>query len=78
MIGENLHYYQTGRVVNYIPALAKVNPKQLEMAIYDLKKRQMIEFGDSRVCFVIEGMSKAPVLLLAIEDHKIELITSFK
>lgn len=38
LIGKNFHYYQTGHVADYIPALAQVNPEQLGMAIYDLKK----------------------------------------
>lgn len=33
---KNFHYYQTGQVADYIPALAEVDPKQLGMAIYDL------------------------------------------
>ncbi|MEO2743119.1 glutaminase A, partial [Enterococcus faecium] len=29
LIGKNFHYYQTGQVADYIPALAEVDPKQL-------------------------------------------------
>ncbi|OTP10111.1 glutaminase A [Enterococcus sp. 10A9_DIV0425] len=74
LIGKNFHYYQTGQVANYIPALAKVDPKQLGMAIYDLKNDRMIEAGDSNVRFAIESMSKVPVLLLAIKDNGLERV----
>lgn len=40
---KNFHYYQTGQVADYIPALAEVDPKQLGMAIYDLDTKQLIE-----------------------------------
>ena len=43
LIGKNFHYYQTGQVADYIPALAEVDPKQLGMAIYDLDTKQLIE-----------------------------------
>ncbi|MFV5784416.1 glutaminase A, partial [Pediococcus acidilactici] len=43
LIGKNFHYYQTGQVADYIPALAEVDPKQLGMAIYDLYTKQLIE-----------------------------------
>lgn len=74
LIGKNFHYYQTGHVADYIPALAQVNPEQLGMAIYDLKKNQLIEAGDSQVRFAIESMSKVPVLLLAIQDNGIDKV----
>lgn len=73
---KNFHYYQTGQVADYIPALAEVDPKQLGMAIYDLDTKQLIEGGDADVRFAIESMSKVPVLLLAIKDNGIE--KSFK
>ena len=74
LIGKNFHYYQTGQVADYIPALAEVDPKQLGMAIYDLDTKQLIEGGDADVRFAIESMSKVPVLLLAIKDNGIEKV----
>lgn len=72
LIGKNFHYYQTGHVADYIPALAEVDPKQLGMTIYDVKKNQLIQSGDSMVRFAVESMSKVPVLLLAIADNGLE------
>ena len=69
LISKNFHYYQTGKVADYIPALAKVDPKQLGMAIYDLAEKHLITAGDANVRFAIESMSKVPVLLLAINDN---------
>lgn len=74
LIGKNFHYYQTGQVADYIPALAEVDSKQLGMAIYDLDTKQLIEGGDADVRFAIESMSKVPVLLLAIKDNGIEKV----
>lgn len=74
LIGKDFHYYQVGQVANYIPALAEVNPKQLGMAIYDLKANRLIEAGDANVRFAIESMSKVPVLLLAIKDNGVEKV----
>lgn len=74
LIGKNFHYYQVGQVANYIPALAEVNPKQLGMAIYDLKNNHLIKAGDANVRFAIESMSKVPVLLLAIKDNGIKKV----
>ncbi|SET75820.1 L-glutaminase [Enterococcus malodoratus] len=72
LISKNFDYYQTGHVADYIPALAKVDPKQLGMAIYDLQENHLIEAGDANVRFAIESMSKVPVLLLAIKDNGID------
>ncbi len=74
LVGKNFHYYQTGQVANYIPALAKVNPEQLGMALYDLKSNRLIQAGDAQVRFAIESMSKVPVLLLAIKDNGLEKV----
>lgn len=72
LISKNFDYYQTGHVADYIPALAKVDPKQLGMGIYDLQENHLIEAGDANVRFAIESMSKVPVLLLAIKDNGID------
>ncbi|EOH75984.1 MULTISPECIES: glutaminase A [Enterococcus] len=72
LISKNFDYYQTGHVADYIPALAKVDPKQLGMAIYDLQENHLIEAGDANVRFAVESMSKVPVLLLAIKDNGID------
>lgn len=74
LVGKNFHYYQTGQVANYIPALAEVNPKQLGMAIYDIKQNNLIQAGDASARFAIESISKVPVLLLAIEDNGLETV----
>ena len=60
LIGKNFHYYQTGQVADYIPALAEVDPKQLGMAIYDLDTKQLIEGGDADGALPSKACQKFP------------------
>lgn len=60
LIGKNFHYYQTGQVADYIPALAEVDPKQLGMAIYDLDTKQLIEGGDAMCALPSKACQKFP------------------
>lgn len=74
LVDKNFNNYKKGKVADYIPALAKVNPKQLGITIYDLKNNDRIQAGDVDVRFAIESMSKVPVLLLAIKDRGIKKV----
>lgn len=38
VVDNNLAKTNLGKVANYIPALGKVDPKQLGIAVYDLKR----------------------------------------
>lgn len=76
MVEKNFEFYKNGKVADYIPALAKVDPKQLGIALYDLKSRSLLQAGDATVRFAIESMSKVPVLLLAIEDNGLDAVFS--
>lgn len=74
LVDKNFDYYKNGKVADYIPALAEVNPKQLGIAVYDLNNNELIKAGDVDVRFAIESMSKVPVLLLAIKDRGIKKV----
>lgn len=74
LVDKNFDYYKNGKVADYIPALAEVNPKQLGIAVYDLNDNKLIKAGDVDVRFAIESMSKVPVLLLAIKDRGIKKV----
>lgn len=74
LVKKNFEYYKEGKVADYIPALAEVDPKQLGIAIYDFKNNQELSAGASSARFAIESMSKVPVLLLAIQDNGMEAV----
>lgn len=69
LVIKNKSYCSEGQNAHYIPALAKVNPNQLGITLYNIKTRDMLSVGDSSVKFAIESISKVPALLLAIEDN---------
>lgn len=71
-VQANRHFCEQGKVANYIPALAQVDPNQLGIAIYNSQTNEMVSSGDATARFAIESMSKVPVLLLAIADNGIE------
>ena len=52
-----------GRVADYIPALAKVDPRQFGMAVATLD-RQEYSTGDAQVCFSIQSISKVFTLAM--------------
>ena len=63
-------FFGMGRVANYIPALASVDPNKFGMALVTLD-RQYYEIGDSREKFSIQSISKVYSLCMALirEDH---------
>jgi len=69
LVEKNIKYTKQGKNANYIPALAKVNPNQLGIALYHCHEKTILSAGDTTVRFAIESISKVPVLLLAIEDN---------
>lgn len=73
LVAKNFKYYQKGKNAQYIPALAKVNPAQLGIALYDLQNNGVQLCGNpdssAQVRFAIESISKVPVLMLAIADN---------
>ena len=56
-----------GQVATYIPALAKVDPYQLGVCLYDVDSGKKNCTGASEVRFAIESVSKVITLLYAIE-----------
>ena len=56
-----------GQVATYIPALAKVDPYQLGVCLYDVDSGKKNCAGASEVRFAIESVSKVITLLYAIE-----------
>ncbi len=76
LVEANRKYTKEGHVATYIPALAKVNPDQLGVCIYDLKENKEFSAGEYDVRFAIESISKVPTLILAILDNGIEKVFS--
>jgi len=69
LVKKNKQYCCKGKNADYIPALAKINPNQLGITLYNIKTNETLSVGDSSVRFAIESISKVPALLLAIEDN---------
>lgn len=74
LVEKNKQFIESGNVATYIPALAKVDPNQLGVAIVDLKENKEYSSGDSDVRFAIESISKVPVLILAILDNGLDKV----
>ena len=64
-----------GKVADYIPELAKANPKWFGVAVATADG-QVFEVGDCRQMFTIQSISKPFVYGLALEDHGLEHVLS--
>lgn len=64
-----------GKVADYIPELAKADPKWFGLAIATTDG-QVFEVGDCKQTFTIQSISKAFVYGLALEDHGLEHVLS--
>ncbi|TAG56545.1 MAG: glutaminase [Cytophagales bacterium] len=62
-------YFGKGKVADYIPALANVNPKKFGMSIHTIKGN-VFEIGDSKELFSIQSISKVFTLALAMTLEK--------
>lgn len=62
-----------GRVANYIPELAKADPKWFGIAIATVDGR-VYEVGDFKQLFTIQSISKPFLYGLALEDHGLETV----
>jgi glutaminase len=60
-----------GKIADYIPELAKADPKLFGITIVTADG-QIFEFGDSSQPFTIQSISKPFVYGLALEDHGLE------
>jgi glutaminase len=63
-----------GRVADYIPALARVDPKRFGIAVVDLEGRAALA-GDARTPFSIQSISKVFTLTLALKRSGADLWT---
>lgn len=68
VIEKNIHLIEEGKVADYIPALSKVNPKDIGVCIIDTDGKTYVA-GDYDVKFTIQSMSKVVSLILAIMDN---------
>lgn len=75
VVDNNLAKTNLGKVANYIPALGKVDPKQLGIAVYDLNKDDITNAGNADVRFAIESISKVIVFLYAAKQLGLSNVT---
>ena len=75
IIKNNLAKTKEGKVADYTPALGKVEPNQLGIAIYDLKENDIEQVGDSQVRFAIESISKVITFLYAVKQLGMDYVT---
>ena len=68
VVDNNLAKTNLGKVANYIPALGKVDPKQLGIAVYDLDKDNITNAGNADVRFAIESISKVIVFYMPLNN----------
>lgn len=61
--GELLELWGQGKVADYIPALAKVNPRQFGIALITLDGQEFLS-GDAGVCFSVQSISKVFTLAM--------------
>ncbi|MFG6116802.1 glutaminase A [Halobacillus sp. MO56] len=62
-----------GKVADYIPALAKQDPEELAVAVYDLDG-ECISAGNLECCFTLQSISKVLSLALALMDNGEEFV----
>ncbi|GJM34769.1 MAG: glutaminase [Saprospiraceae bacterium] len=61
-------FFGEGKVANYIPALANVDPRKFGMALVTLDN-ELFEIGDSREKFSIQSISKVYSLCMALQQE---------
>jgi glutaminase len=65
---QSRHLFGQGKVADYIPALAQINPKQFGIAICDLNGK-IYSAGDANVNFSIQSISKLFTLIQAMQIY---------
>jgi glutaminase len=73
MIEKVKAYTGLGKVADYIPALAKANPNDVAVAIFDGSTTCFSE-GEHRKLFTLQSISKVLTLALALMDHGEEYV----
>lgn len=78
IVDNNRKYIKEGKVATYIPALAKVNPNFLGVAVADIRCNGYHEYavGNCDTRFAIESTSKVISLALAILDNGLDYVFS--
>lgn len=78
IVDNNRKYIKEGAVATYIPALGKVNPNLLGVALADIRCDGYHEYavGDCDTRFAIESTSKVVSLALAILDNGLDYVFS--
>ncbi|MBO8137342.1 MAG: glutaminase A [Desulfotomaculum sp.] len=67
ILAQNRCWIKYGKVANYIPALAKAEPKHLGISIMNIKG-QAVTVGDCCVKFTMQSISKPLALIQALLD----------
>lgn len=76
LIEQNREWSEYGNVASYIPELAKVNPDDLGICLYDIKENKIYSAGDFDIRFTIQSISKIITLMLALNDNGEEEVFS--
>ena len=69
LVEQSREWTEYGNVASYIPELAKVNPDELGISLYDIRKNKMYYAGDYQVKFTIQSISKIITLMLALKEN---------
>src|SRR5262245_16856083 len=72
---EKLQQIDDGQVADYIPELARANPKWFGISVVSAGG-QAFEIGDHEQLFTIQSVSKPFMFGLALEDHGREHVLS--
>lgn len=73
LVKEASEYTKMGKVADYIPALGKVNPNDLSIAIH-YPDGQCHSAGDIEKKFTLQSISKVVSLALVLMDHGLEYV----
>lgn len=73
LVREAKVYTKNGKVANYIPALAKANPKELSVAIFHADGT-CVSAGDVQQKLTLQSVSKVLTLALALMDYGEEAV----
>lgn len=76
LVQTNIAKVNEGHVATYIPSLARVNPKQLGITIYDYPNKTYYQAGQANNRFAIESISKIIALLCAIQQNGFDEVMS--
>ncbi len=69
LVDQSREWSEYGNVASYIPELAKINPDDLGISLYDIKKNEIYCAGDSGIKFTIQSISKIITLMLALNEN---------